>query len=202
MPLDLKAIQMANRDPKKRAKNFDEVALGYTAEQAQAEAKRCLQCPTKPCIQGCPICIDIPRFIKSMQKADWAQALAIINEQNPWPAITGRVCPQEHQCQKKCIMGKKGDAIAIGKLERFVADFARNQKTTTKKTLQKPELSISKIAIVGSGPAGLACAAVLAQNNYEITIFEGFHKLGGVLLYGIPEFRLPKQIVEENILFL
>ncbi|WP_350345117.1 NADPH-dependent glutamate synthase [Proteinivorax tanatarense] len=184
---------MPYQDPKKRIKNFDEVSLGYDKDLAIKEAKRCLQCKKPSCVKGCPVGIDIPSFIKEISNDNYKGALEKLKEKNLLPAICGRVCPQEDQCEKLCIVGKKNEPIAIGRLERFVAD---NQKMTSK---LKPGLEGEKVAVVGSGPAGLACASELLQRGYRVTIFEALHKPGGVLMYGIPEFRLPKDVVEQEI---
>ncbi|WP_353894568.1 NADPH-dependent glutamate synthase [Proteinivorax hydrogeniformans] len=184
---------MPNQDPDKRITNFDEVALGYDKEAATLEAKRCLQCKNPLCVQGCPVGIDIPEFIKEIASEDFEGALAKLKEKNSLPAICGRVCPQEDQCEKLCIVGKKNEPVGIGRLERFVADYHKNS------VVKKASLGEKKVAVVGSGPAGLACASELLKRGYQVTIFEAFHKPGGVLMYGIPEFRLPKNIVEQEI---
>lgn len=188
--------EMPTQHPKQRAKNFDEVALGYTKEQAMAEANRCLNCKHKPCVGACPVKIYIPEFIAEVAKGDFEKAYDIIAKSSSLPAVCGRVCPQENQCEGKCVRGIKGESVAIGRLERFVADW-HNQNSD--KTYQKPESNGHRVAVVGSGPAGLACAGDLAKNGYEVTIFEALHTPGGVLVYGIPEFRLPKSIVAKEI---
>ena len=191
---------MKEQPPEERKKNFFEVPLGYTKEEAILEASRCIKCPTHPCINGCPVHINIPGFIKATEEENFQAAIDIIHESNLLPGVTGRVCPQEDQCQAVCVIGKIGDPVGIGKLERFVADWdLENRKKGQIKIPEKKELNGKKVAIVGSGPAGLSCAADLARMGYEVTIFEGFHVAGGVLVYGIPEFRLPKAIVEEEI---
>ena len=191
---------MKEQPPEERKKNFFEVPLGYTKEEAILEASRCIKCPTHPCINGCPVHINIPGFIKAIEEENFQAAIDIIHESNLLPGVTGRVCPQEDQCQAVCVIGKIGDPVGIGKLERFVADWdLENRKKGQIKIPEKKELNGKKVAIVGSGPAGLSCAADLARMGYEVTIFEGFHVAGGVLVYGIPEFRLPKAIVEEEI---
>lgn len=189
--------EMPKQQPRERAKNFSEVALGYTLEQAIAEAERCLQCKRPLCVEGCPVHIDIPGFLKHLAQGDPVAALAKIKEQNSLPAVCGRVCPQEEQCEGRCIVGIKGESIAIGNLERFVADYSREAGAAP---VVKSNGSLgAKVAIIGSGPAGLAAASDLAQFGYDVTIFESLHAAGGVLRYGIPEFRLPKDIVEYEI---
>lgn len=185
----------AEQEAKVRAKNFEEVSLGFSAEVAVTEAKRCLQCKSAPCISGCPVGINIPGFIKRMKEADFSGAASVISESNLLPAICGRVCPQETQCEEKCVLNKIGKPVAIGALERYVGDFkiAMGEKP---KSINR---NGGKVAIIGSGPAGLTCAADCAKAGFEVTIFEAFHKPGGVLTYGIPEFRLPKHIVENEI---
>lgn len=189
---------MPEQEAKQRVNNFAEVALGYTAELAQAEAARCLQCKKPPCRQGCPVQIDIPAFIQLIKEADMDGAIAKINEANALPAICGRVCPQEEQCEKLCVLAKKGEAVAIGRLERYTADHSRGKGKAA------PSLSyaanVQKVAIVGSGPAGLSAAGDLAKMGYKVTVFEALHLPGGVLMYGIPEFRLPKdEVVQAEI---
>lgn len=188
---------MPTQDPKARARNFEEVALGYTAEMAISEAERCLECKKPRCVEGCPVGIDIPAFIHQVQGGDFKKALQIIKESNTLPSICGRVCPQEDQCEKVCVVGNKHKPVAIGRLERYVADWERSQGA-----LSMPERQVEtgfRVAIVGSGPAGLACAAELALRGHSVTLFEALHKPGGVLVYGIPEFRLPKKIVQEEV---
>lgn len=187
---------MAVQDANVRNSNFEEVALGYTKEEAINEAQRCLNCPTKPCVGGCPVKIYIPAFIKEVAEGNFDKAYEIISQSSTLPAVCGRVCPQESQCESKCIRGIKGEAVAIGRLERFVADY-HNAKLDT------PTLDIEKnghkVAIIGSGPAGLTCAGDLVKMGYDVTIYEALHVAGGVLQYGIPEFRLPKSIVQKEI---
>lgn len=184
------------QEAKDRIKNFDEVELGYTKEEAQKEANRCLQCANPRCIKGCPVNIEINKFIKEIKEDNLEKAYEIILKSSSLPAICGRVCPQEKQCESMCIKGLKSDAIAIGFLERYVADYAiKNNLTINEKITKKDK----KIAIVGSGPASLTCASTLAKEGYNVTIYEVFHKPGGVLIYGIPEFRLPNNIVEREI---
>jgi len=188
---------MPAQEPDVRITNFDEVALGYTAELAVAEAERCLACKKPKCVEGCPVGIDIPAFVAAVERGEFAQALRIIKKDNTLPAICGRVCPQEDQCEKVCVVGNKGEPVAVGRLERFVADLERS-RGETEMPEQAPGTGF-RVAIVGSGPAGLACAADLAMRGHQVTILEALHKPGGVLVYGIPEFRLPKRIVQEEI---
>ena len=193
----LKRVPVREQDPKVRATNFEEVCLGYNQEEAQEEATRCLNCKNAQCVKGCPVSINIPKFISEVKEGKFKDAAATIAESSALPAVCGRVCPQESQCEGKCIRGFKGDPISIGKLERFVADAAAENNYSQ----QAPAPSNGhKIAIVGSGPAGLACAGELARMGCDVTIFEALHEPGGVLRYGIPEFRLPKQrIVAREI---
>ena len=185
-------VPVREQEPLVRAKNFDEVCLGYSEEEAVAEAERCLHCAKPLCVQGCPVSINIPEFIQEVKNRDFKKAYDIINEDSSLPAVCGRVCPQETQCEGKCILGKKGDPVSIGKLERFVADWAAaNGGEPAKTTEQRPE----RVAVIGSGPAGLTCAGDLAKMGYQVKIFEALHQAGGVLVYGIPEFRLPKDKV-------
>ncbi|HHZ12674.1 MAG TPA: NADPH-dependent glutamate synthase [Clostridiales bacterium] len=195
MSLDLKRVPMAEQEPGVRKHNFDEVSLGYTLEEAIQEAKRCIQCKRPRCVSGCPVNIRIPEFIDQIAKGNIDRAAEIIKETNNLPAICGRVCPQEEQCEAKCILGVKGDPIAIGRLERFAADYALEKERKN----QVPVSNGIKVAIVGSGPAGLTAAADLAKYGYEVHIFEAFHEPGGVLIYGIPEFRLPESLVRKEI---
>ena len=187
---------MPSQDPNVRNKNFDEVALGYTEEQAIDEAARCLNCKNHPCMDGCPVQISIPEFIQKIVEKDFEGAYQVINRSSSLPAVCGRVCPQERQCESKCVRGIKGEAVGIGRLERFVADW-HNQNVTTPPV--KPEPNGHKCAVIGCGPAGLACASDLAKKGYEVTIYEALHTPGGVLAYGIPEFRLPKAIVQKEV---
>lgn len=188
----MKKVPVREQDPKVRATNFLEVCLGYNEEEAVAEAGRCLNCKNPMCVQGCPVSINIPAFIDKIKNRDFKAAYDIIGQSSALPAVCGRVCPQERQCESKCIRGIKGEAVSIGKLERFVADWARENGI-------KPSLSAEskniKVAVIGSGPSGLTCAGDLAKMGYDVTIFEALHEAGGVLVYGIPEFRLPKQKV-------
>lgn len=190
-------VKMPELAPIERAKTFDEVALGYTAEMAQEESHRCLQCKNRPCVEGCPVQVSIPEFIKNIQEGKFLEAYRTITQTNGLPAVCGRVCPQESQCEKFCVRGKKGEPVGIGRLERFAADFAMSQgalgnyETAAKKN--------KKVAVIGSGPSGLTCASDLAKKGYDVTLFEAFHTAGGVLKYGIPQFRLPKEIVDLEI---
>ncbi len=188
----MKRIPVREQEPAVRAKNFDEVCLGYNKEEAMAEASRCLQCKNPRCVQGCPVNIDIPGFIKEVVDGNTGEAYKVISKYSALPAVCGRVCPQESQCESMCVRGIKGDAVSIGKLERFVADTAREEGI---KPTVEAEKKGKKVAVIGSGPAGLTCAGDLAKMGYDVTIFEALHKAGGVLSYGIPEFRLPKDSV-------
>lgn len=188
--------EMPTQDPKVRSRNFDEVALGYSKEQALDEAQRCLNCKHKPCVSGCPVAIDIPGFIEKIRENDFTGAYEVISRTSSLPAICGRVCPQENQCEKYCVRGIKHEPVAIGRLERFVADYVMEHE---QKHEQKIEKNGKKVAVIGSGPAGLSCAGVLAKLGYDVTVFEALHVAGGVLMYGIPEFRLPKVIVQKEI---
>ena len=194
--MSLKKNEMPVQDPMVRNGNFLEVALGYTEEQAVNEAERCLNCKNKPCVGGCPVAIDIPAFIMKIKERDFEGAYQIISQSSALPAVCGRVCPQETQCESKCVRGIKGEPVAIGRLERFVADW-HNAHATEKPVA--PESNGHKCAIIGAGPSGLTCAGDLARLGYEVTIFEALHLAGGVLVYGIPEFRLPKKIVQREI---
>jgi len=187
---------MPSQDPEVRNKNFDEVALGYTKEQAIDEAQRCLNCKTKPCMTGCPVMVHIPEFIAEVAKGNFEEAYQIIAATSALPAVCGRVCPQENQCEKYCVRGKKGEPVAIGRLERFVADWHNNN---TCDLPVKADPNGHRVAVVGSGPAGLTCAGDLARKGYDVTVFEALHLAGGVLVYGIPEFRLPKAIVQKEV---
>ncbi|NLG53915.1 MAG: NADPH-dependent glutamate synthase [Clostridiales bacterium] len=191
-----KKTAMPEQNPDIRNKNFNEVALGYTKEQAMEEAGRCLKCKHRPCVNGCPVNVAIPEFISKIAEGDFVKACEIIKETNALPAVCGRVCPQETQCEQLCVRGIKGEPVAIGRLERFAADFAMQNSAEAPK---KPEQNGHKVAIVGAGPSGLTCAGDLARLGYDVTVFEAFHMPGGVLVYGIPEFRLPKEIVKKEI---
>ncbi|HIS56964.1 MAG: NADPH-dependent glutamate synthase [Lachnospiraceae bacterium] len=191
----LKKVPVREQDPKVRATNFDEVCLGYNAEEAKAEASRCLKCKNARCVTGCPVSIDIPGFIRKVEEGDYEAAAEVIALSSALPAVCGRVCPQETQCEGKCIRGIKGEPISIGKLERFVADWSREHGFVPKKA---ETMNGKKVAVIGSGPAGLTCAGDLAKLGYEVTIFEALHEPGGVLMYGIPEFRLPKDTVVKT----
>ena len=191
----LKRVPVREQDPKERATNFDEVCYGYNDEEAVEEANRCINCKNAKCIQGCPVGIDIPGFISKVKENDFSAAFDILSESTDLPAVCGRVCPQETQCEEKCIRGIKGDAVSIGKLERFVADWGRENG---KKPVKPEKTNGHKVAVIGAGPAGLTCAGSLAKKGFEVTIFEALHEPGGVLTYGIPEFRLPKKTVVEK----
>ena len=199
----MKKVPVREQDAKERACNFEEVCLGYNADEAVAEAQRCLNCKNAHCIQGCPVSINIPGFVEKVKEGDFAAAYQVISESSALPAVCGRVCPQESQCEGKCIRGIKGEAVSIGKLERFVADWARENNI---RPVGAAEKKGKKVAVIGSGPAGLTCAGDLAKMGYDVTIFEALHEAGGVLVYGIPEFRLPKENVVkkeiENVLSL
>ena len=194
--MSMTKVPMREQEPDVRNKNFDEVALGYTEDMAVEEAARCLNCKNKPCTQGCPVNVPIPGFIEAVCARDFDKAYEIITSENALPAICGRVCPQENQCEGKCVRGIKGEPVSIGRLERFVADYhmAKGVKADV-----KVEKNGHKVAVVGSGPAGITCAGELAKRGYDVTIFEALHKAGGVLSYGIPEFRLPKALVAKEI---
>ena len=199
----MKKVPVREQDAKERACNFEEVCLGYNADEAVAEAQRCLNCKNAHCVQGCPVSINIPGFVEKVKEGDFAAAYQVISESSALPAVCGRVCPQESQCEGKCIRGIKGEAVSIGKLERFVADWARENNI---RPVGAAEKKGKKVAVIGSGPAGLTCAGDLAKMGYDVTIFEALHESGGVLVYGIPEFRLPKENVVkkeiENVLSL
>ncbi len=190
------AVPMQKQKVENRIHNFNEVALGYNEEQAVAEAERCLQCPEPECVKGCPVEIDVRAFIKHIVEKDFDEAVKVVKEKNSLPAICGRVCPQEEQCQRLCVLGKKGDPLSIGRLERFVADYELKRGVEAP---SMPKSSGKKVAVVGAGPAGLTAGAELAKFGHEVTIFEALHAPGGVLMYGIPEFRLPKKIVEAEV---
>ena len=189
-------VAMPEQAPEIRNQNFAEVTLGYTLEMAKEEAQRCLNCKHKPCVGGCPVNVPIPEFIEALAAGDVLRAYEVIATQNRLPGITGRVCPQENQCEQVCVRGKNGEPVAIGRLERFVADYVRENNLIH---IKQPVKNGIKVAVVGSGPAGITCANELAQRGYEVTIFEALHELGGVLVYGIPEFRLPKALVKAEI---
>lgn len=191
-----KKLEMPVQDPIVRSGNFKEVALGYTVEMAQEEAARCLNCKTMPCVSGCPVNVKIPNFIAEIQKGDFEAAYNVIKETSSLPAVCGRVCPQESQCESKCVRGIKTESVGIGRLERFVADYHMEH---SKEVISVPECNGHKVAIIGAGPAGLTCAGDLAKKGYKVTVFEALHVAGGVLVYGIPEFRLPKNIVKNEI---
>ena len=191
----MKKVPVREQEPKVRATNFEEVCYGYNEEEAVAEASRCLNCKNARCVQGCPVKIDIPAFVKEVKEGNYAEAAKVIGRSSARPAVCGRVCPQESQCEGQCVRGIKGEAVSIGKLERFVADWSRENGVVP----EKPEKTNGiKVAVIGSGPSGLTCAGDLAKLGYEVTIFEALHEPGGVLTYGIPEFRLPKETVVRS----
>ena len=193
----MKKVPVREQDPKVRATNFDEVCLGYNKEEAMEEASRCLNCKNAQCVQGCPVAINIPAFVNQVKEGNFEEASKIIGQSSALPAVCGRVCPQESQCEGKCIRGIKGESVSIGKLERFVADYARENNI---KPVKPENVNGRKVAVIGSGPAGLTCAGDLAKLGYDVTIFEALHEAGGVLVYGIPEFRLPKdEVVKKEI---
>ena len=194
--MSLKKNEMPSQVPDVRNKNFKEVALGYTEEQAIDEANRCLNCKNKPCVGNCPVHIDIPAFIAKIREKDFEGAYQIISKSSSLPAVCGRVCPQETQCESKCVRGIKGEPVGIGRLERFVADWHNEHAA---ENVNKPEFNGHKVAVVGSGPSGLTCAGDLAKKGYKVSVFEALHTAGGVLVYGIPEFRLPKSIVKKEV---
>lgn len=194
--MSLKKNEMPVQDPSVRRRNFEEVALGYTPEQAVDEANRCLNCKNKPCVGGCPVAIDIPAFIEKIKEQDFEGAYQIIHKSSSLPAVCGRVCPQETQCESKCVRGIKGEPVAIGRLERFVADW---HMAHNKEEVKVPKQNGHRVAVIGAGPAGLTCAGDLAKRGYKVSVFEALHTAGGVLVYGIPQFRLPKEIVGKEI---
>ncbi|MDE7281540.1 MAG: FAD-dependent oxidoreductase, partial [Ruminiclostridium sp.] len=194
--MSLKKVPMPEQDPNVRNKNFLEVSTGYTEEMAKEEATRCLNCKNSPCVNGCPVNVHIPEFISKVAEGEFEEAYKIITSTNGLPAVCGRVCPQESQCEGKCVRGIKGEPVGIGRLERFCADY-HNSHSTAK--ADKPQSNGKKVAVIGAGPSGLTCAGDLAKLGYEVTIFEAFHTAGGVLVYGIPEFRLPKDIVRREV---
>jgi glutamate synthase (NADPH/NADH) small chain len=197
--LKKEAVEMPKQEPKDRVKNFNEVALGYTEEMALEEASRCLQCPKPQCVTGCPVEVPIPQFIKCIREKKYAEGIAVIKTKNALPAVCGRVCPQEEQCQAKCVVGKVGEPVSIGRLERFLADWERENGSQLP---EKAPPTGKKVAIIGAGPAGLTAAADLVKLGHEVTIYEALHVGGGVLIYGIPEFRLPKVIVRNEIEYI
>lgn len=194
--MSLKKNEMPVQDPVVRASNFSEVALGYSEETALDEAARCLNCKNMPCVSGCPVNIHIPAFIEKIKEGDFEAAYQVISESSSLPAVCGRVCPQETQCEAKCVRGIKGEPVGIGRLERFVADWHNEH---AKENVKRPEPNGHKVAVVGSGPSGLTCAGDLAKKGYQVSVFEALHTAGGVLVYGIPEFRLPKKIVKKEV---
>lgn len=195
--LDLNRVPMPKQEPLVRARNFDEVALGYSEEQAQYEANRCIQCPKRPCVSGCPVGVDIPDFIGALREGNMPEAVRVLKGRNSLPGVCGRVCPQETQCESMCSLGKKGAPIAIGRLERYVADWSLAQGQVEKPQIAEP--TGKRVAVIGSGPAGLTAAADLAKVGHQVTLFEALHVAGGVLVYGIPEFRMPKNIVQSEV---
>ncbi|MEW6107258.1 MAG: NADPH-dependent glutamate synthase, partial [Bacillota bacterium] len=199
MPAKVDRHPMPKQDPRERIRNFNEVALGYPADVAVEEAKRCIGCPKRPCVAGCPVEVDIPSFVKLIAEGKFVEAARKIKEKNSLPAICGRVCPQETQCEERCTLGKKGKPVAIGALERFAADYERASGTQAASEPAPASGAAGRVAVVGSGPAGLTCAADLAKMGYSVVLFESLHSTGGVLRYGIPEFRLPKAIVDEEV---
>ena len=194
--MTLTKTPMPEQDPKVRARNFGEVALGYTPEMAMTEAGRCLNCKNPKCVEGCPVNVRIPEFISKVAEGDFKTAYEIITSTNALPALSGRVCPQETQCEARCVRGIKGEPVAIGRLERFVADWYRENINAMP---EKAQPNGHRVAVVGSGPAGLTCASDLAKKGYQVSLFEALHTAGGVLVYGIPEFRLPKAIVANEV---
>jgi glutamate synthase (NADPH) small chain len=200
--LNLNRVEMPRQEPETRAKNYDEVALGYSEAQALEEASRCIQCKKRPCVDGCPVAVDIPEFIAALNEGRMEDSVRILKGKNALPGICGRVCPQESQCEAECTLLKKGAPIAIGRLERYVADWERANPGKMKAAPQKPEPTGKRVAVVGSGPAGLTAAADLARLGHAVTMFEALHVAGGVLMYGIPEFRLPKGIVQGEVDFV
>ena len=194
--MSLKKMPMPSQDPKERSHNFKEVTLGYTEEMAVEEAQRCLHCKNKPCVSGCPVMVNIPEFIAKVAERDFIGAYKIIHETSSLPAVCGRVCPQETQCESKCVRSIKGEPVGIGRLERFVADY---YMAHGKEKISAPKANGYKVAVIGAGPSGLTCAGDLAKKGYKVTVFEALHLAGGVLVYGIPEFRLPKTIVQKEI---
>ena len=197
MAIIAKKHEIPTQAPEIRAHNFDEVALGYSAEVAVEEAKRCLNCKNRPCVAGCPVNVNIPDFIALVKTGDFEGAYKVINKTSSLPAVCGRVCPQETQCEQRCTLGIKFEPVGIGRLERFVADY--HNKNAAAGDVIKPASNGHKVAVVGSGPSGLTCAGDLAKKGYQVSVFEALHLAGGVLVYGIPEFRLPKSIVEREV---
>ena len=197
--MQLNKTPMPEADPIERSKCFEEVAKGYTEEQAINEAKRCLNCKNRPCVSGCPVGVRIPEFIAKVAEGDFEGAYAVIKQTNSLPAVCGRVCPQESQCESKCVRGVKGESVAIGRLERFCADWHMAHAGDKPETAYDIPKNGKKVAVIGSGPSGLSCAESLARRGYEVTVYEAFHTAGGVLVYGIPQFRLPKEIVQAEI---
>ena len=197
--MQLNKTRMPEQEPFVRNKNWKEVALGYSEQDAISEAKRCLNCKNMPCVSGCPVGVKIPEFIKKVAEGDFEGAYHKIKETNSLPAVCGRVCPQENQCEHNCVRAVKGESVGIGRLERFVADYHREHASDSDGDAVKISEDAAKVAIIGSGPAGLSCAGDLVKMGYKVTVFEALHKAGGVLSYGIPEFRLPKDIVDKEV---
>jgi glutamate synthase (NADPH/NADH) small chain len=200
--VNLNREEMPRQEPEVRAKNYREVALGYSPEQAQAEADRCIQCKKRNCVEGCPVNVDIPDFILALREGNMKESVRILKSKNALPGVCGRVCPQESQCESKCTLNRMGGPIAIGRLERYVADWERLNMTDEEKKPELPPPTGKKVAVVGTGPAGLTAAADLARFGHSVTMFEALHVAGGVLMYGIPEFRLPKAIVQKEVDFV
>jgi glutamate synthase (NADPH/NADH) small chain len=200
--VNLNREPMAKQDPKVRGRNFNQVALGYSAEQAKVEASRCLQCPKHTCTDGCPVEVNIPSFIKAVLDDNMPEAVTILKDKNSLPGICGRVCPQETQCEQACSLAKKEAPIAIGRLERYVADWERANSGNLNPGKKSPKQTGKRVAVVGAGPAGLVAAADLAKLGHSVTLFEALHVAGGVLMYGIPEFRLPKEIVQAEVAYV
>jgi len=199
--MNLQRVEMSKQKPEVRRQNFDEVAFGYTPEEAMAEASRCLDCKKPGCVGNCPVEVNIPDFIRCIKAGDFTEGIRIIRQKNCLPAVTGRVCPQEEQCEGGCVFAKRGGQIAIGRLERFLADWEASQGTNTG-SIKKPRPTGRKVAVIGGGPAGLTVAGDLIQLGHQVTVYEALHKVGGVLVYGIPEFRLPKRIVRREVDYL
>ncbi len=199
--INLNRVEMPRQDPVERGKNFNEVALGYTPEMALEEANRCIQCPKRPCVSGCPVNVDIPEFIQALRQGDMPGAVKVLKSKNALPGICGRVCPQETQCEAVCTLARRGAPVAIGRLERYVADWERTHRPPADRPSpeDRPPPTGKRIAVIGSGPAGLTAAADLARLGHQVTIYEALHVAGGVLMYGIPEFRLPKEIVQGEV---
>src|SRR4030042_3143232 len=197
--VNLNREEMPRQEPEVRAKNYREVALGYSPEQAKAEADRCIQCKKRNCVEGCPVNVDIPDFILAMREGNMKEAVRILKSKNALPGVCGRVCPQESQCESVCTLNRRGAPITIGRLERYVADWGRQNMTDEEKKPELPPPTGKKVAVVGTGPAGLTAAGALPRFGHSVPMFEALHVAGGVLMYGIPEFRLPKAIVQKEV---